>query len=99
MTTLGNMARMKAYKPVVLPQGTSSQTAAHQTMVANAVGSVSFGKKKSRRKKHAKSHVRVRRTRTKQRTLKKGSLAARRRMSAIRKLRGKKKTPSAAKAA
>lgn len=110
MTQLGNMARHKFAKPVVLPQGTGQQTAAHQTMLQNAVAGRSGGtgkKKRSPKTSHyikphkTKRGVLVRGHRAKQRVVKstgklaahfkKGSLAAKRHMSALRKLKGKKK--------
>jgi hypothetical protein len=77
VTQLGNLARMKFKKPVVLPQGTGQQTASHQTMLANAVrGTGGGGKKRSPRTTHmvkahrTKSGVLVRGHRAKQRTVK-----------------------------
>jgi hypothetical protein len=108
VTTLGNLARHKFAKPVVLPQGTGQQTAAHQTMLQNAIGRPAAGKKKRgpRTTHYIKAHktkrgVQVRGHRAKQRVVKstgklaahfkKGSLAAKRHMSALRKLKAAKK--------
>jgi hypothetical protein len=108
VTQLGNAARAKSPKPVVFPQGTGQQTAAHQTILQNAMGSGRAKKKRGPRTSHyikphkTKRGVQVRGHRAKQRTVKstgklaahfkKGSLAAKRHMSALRKLKGAKKS-------
>jgi hypothetical protein len=106
MTQLANLARMKSPKPVVLPQGTGQQTAAHQTILQNAVSGGRAKKKRGPKTTHyIKAHktkrgVQVRGHRAKQRVVKstgklaahfkKGSLAAKRHMSALRKLKKQK---------
>jgi hypothetical protein len=84
MTVIGNLARMKSPKPTVLPQGTGQQTAAHQTMIQNAVRGAGGAKKKRAPKTshYIKAHktkrgVQVRGHRAKQRVVKStGKLAA-----------------------
>ncbi|HEX8802144.1 MAG TPA: hypothetical protein VF772_26210 [Terriglobales bacterium] len=90
-----NPARNKQSKPFVHQHGMGHQTPAHRTMLANALGQKSGGKKKARGhrvKAHVtKTGVKVRGHVAKQRAgakhLKKGSLAAKRHMSSLRKMR------------
>lgn len=100
-----NPARHKSPKPFVHQQGVGHTTAAHRTLLNNAVGGGPGRAPKRRATSHrvkahtTKSGVQVRGHRAKQRKtksggiaqhFKKGSLAAKRHMSKLRAMRGKK---------
>jgi hypothetical protein len=92
-----NPARNKRAKPVILPHGTAHKTPASQTLVRLATGlvrGVTRRKKKvspgvSRTRKAKRTSASSGRRRSAARRLVKGSAAAKRRMSQLRKMRKK----------
>ena len=100
-----NPARHKIPKPPVLYQGVGHQTPAHRTIIGHAFGTTtrttrSTGKRKKKgssvsaapkkRRSRAASGTQKRRTSSSKAHLVKGSAAAKKRMSALRAMRGKK---------